>query len=52
MSGSHATEDGRSGLTDKDQIEYGFYREDCEAKNGVPDITKQAEKVQNQDSLL
>ena len=30
MSGSHATEDGRSGLTDKDQIEYGFYREDCE----------------------
>ena len=70
MSGSHGTKDGRSGLTDKDQIDYGFYREDCKLLgikpgperrnqrlpltnwNGVPDITKPAEKVGNQDSLL
>ena len=70
MSGSHGTEDGSSGLTDKDQIDYGFYTEDCKLLgikpgperrnqrlpltkwNGVPDITKPAEKVGNQDSLL
>jgi len=70
LSGSHGTEDGRSGLTDKDQIDYKFYTEDCNLLgikpglerrrlpltltgwNGVPDITKPAEKVENQDSLL
>ena len=70
MSGSHGTEDGSSGLTDKDQIDYGFYREDCKLLgikpgperrnqrlpltnwNGVPDITKPAEKVGNRNSLL
>ena len=70
MSGSHGTEDGRSGLTDKNLIYYVFYKEDCELLgikpgpekrsqrlplrnwNGVPDITKPAEKVGNQDSLL
>ena len=71
MSGSHGTKDGRSGLTDKDQIDYGFYREDCKLLgikpgperrnqrlpltnwNGVPDITKPAEKVKNaQNSVL
>ena len=70
MSGSHGTDDGRSGLTDKDQIDYRFYKEDCDLLgikpgpqkvnqrlplrnwNGVPDITKPAEKVGNQDSLL
>ena len=72
MSGSHGTEDGRSCLTDKDQIEYEFYREDCKLLgikpgpekrkqrlplrnwDGVPDITKPAEKVEGfvQDSVL
>ena len=70
LSGSHGTEDGRSGLTDKNLIYYVFYKEDCELLgikpgpekrsqrlplrnwNGVPDITKPAEKVENQDSLL
>jgi len=70
LSGSHGSKDGRSGLTDKNQIDYGFYNEDCELlgiKPGpqkvnqrlplrnwivVPDITKPAERVENQDSLL
>ena len=72
MSGSHGTEDGSSGLTDKDQIDYEFYRQDCKLLgikpgpqkvnqrlplrnwNGIPDITKPAEKVENfvQDRLL
>ena len=68
MSGSHGTEDGNSGLTDKNLIHYVFYKEDCELLgikagperrrlpltdwNRVPDITKSAEKVGNQDSLL
>ena len=67
ISGSHESEDGISGLTDKSQKNvdegYGFYREDCELLgikpgppkrsqrlplrnwDGVPDITKPAEKV-------
>ena len=70
MSGSHGTDDGSSGLTDKNLIHYVFYKEDCELLgikpgplkvnqrlplrnwNGVPDITKPAEKVGDQDSLL
>merc|ERR1719270_378956 len=76
LSGSHGSEDGVSGLTDKDQRNvdegYGFYKEDCQLLgikpgphkrsqrlplrnwNGVPDITKPAEKVENfvQDRLL
>ena len=75
LSGSHGSEDGISGLTDK-SIEnvdegYGFYREDCELLgikpgphkrsqrlplrnwNGIPDITKPAEKVvTNHDRFL
>ena len=69
LSGSHGTEDGKSGLTDKssDFVDegYGFYCEDCEFLgikpgphkrsqrlplrnwNGVPDITKPAEKVES-----
>ena len=67
ISGSHGSEDGISGLTDKSQLNvdegYGFYSEDCALLgikpgppkrsqrlplrnwNGVPDITKPAEKV-------
>ena len=72
MSGSHGTEDGSSGLTDKDQIDYGFYTRDCNLLgikpglerrrlpltltgwNGVPDITKPAERLEGfvQDSCL
>ena len=67
ISGSHGSEDGISGLTEKSQKNvdegYGFYREDCGLLgikpgphkrssrlplrnwNGIPDITKPAEKV-------
>jgi len=76
LSGSHGSEDGISGLTDKSPKNvdegYAFYLEDCELLgfkpgphkrsqrlplrnwNGVPDITKPAEKDENfvQDILL
>ena len=67
LSGSHGSEDGISGLTNKDVNNvdegYSFYREDCELLgikpgphkrsqrlplrnwNGVPDITKPAERI-------
>ena len=64
LSGSHGSEDGVSGLTDKDDRNvnegYAFYKQDCELLgiipgphkrrlplknwNGIPDITKPAEK--------
>ena len=66
LSGSHGSEDGVSGLTDKDKDivdeGYAFYKQDCKMLgiipgphkrsqrlplrnwNGVPDITKPAEK--------
>ena len=69
LSGSHGTEDGKSGLTDKSSEfvdeGYSFYLEDCEFFgikpgpkkrsrslplrdwNGIPDITKPAEKVES-----
>ena len=63
LSGSHGSEDGISGISDKDKLEYEFYRDDCELLgiksgphkrrlpltnwNGVPDITKPAEKDDN-----
>ena len=67
LSGSHGTEDGISGLTDKstENVDggYAFYKEDCELLGikhgppkrrlplsnweGVPDITKPSEKVEN-----
>ena len=66
LSGSHGTEDGISGLTDKstENVDggYAFYKEDCEILgiipgppkrrlplsnwNGVPDITKPAERLE------
>ena len=72
LSGSHGTEEGGSGQTDKDTKNvdggYGFCKQDCELLgikygtqkrrlpltnwNGVPDITKPAEKDENQKNLL
>ena len=74
MSGSHGSEDGKTGLTDKDERNvdqgYAFYREDCELLgvkpgphkrsqrlplrdwNGVPDITKPAEKGDIESSFV
>ena len=49
LSGSHGSEDGISGLTDKDERNvdqgYGFYREDCELLGIKPGPHKRSQRL-------
>ena len=49
ISGSHGSEDGKSGLTDKDPRNvdegYGFYREDCELLGIKPGPHKRSQRL-------
>ena len=45
LSGSHGTEDGISGLTDKNQLEYEFYRKDCELLGIKPGPKRSSQRL-------
>ena len=53
LSGSHGSEDGKSGLTDKDPKNvdegYGFYQEDCELLGIKPGPHKRSSRLPSKD---